>query len=84
MGRLLWLCFQWHLCCVDNDIYVYVFLLNIDNKSLRKRIKGLVIPFGIYFAKRILIFFRFLPLQLLGFYFLYSFYTLNNTITLFY
>ena len=30
VGRLLWLCFQWHLYCVNNDVYVYIFPLGID------------------------------------------------------
>ena len=46
---LLWICFQWHLGCVENDIYVYIFPLDIDNKNLLKRIKSLVVPFGIFF-----------------------------------
>ena len=43
------MCFQWHLCCVENDIYVYIFPLDIDNKNLLQRIKSLVVPFGIFF-----------------------------------
>ena len=31
-------------------MYLYIFLLDIDNKSRWKKIKGLLIPFGIFFV----------------------------------
>ena len=37
------------------NVYMYIFSLDIDNENLQKKIKSLVIPFGIYFVNYALI-----------------------------